>query len=284
MKNTLRRALSLMITSVLALTLAGCGASAEGSSRLDQIKKRGVLTVATEPYFAPNEFIDPSKSGNEQYVGSDIELAELIAERIGVKLELVPLEFTQVLASVAEGKYDLAISALAWTPERNEAMELSVGYNFREDSDGYGLLVKEDKLGVINGPDDLADCIIVTQSTSIQETLANEQIPAYKEFKKVSSMTDAFLSVQEGKADAAIVASKNAQLYIDANPDAKMAVVPEFRFTVDEKYGGTRIGAPKGETELIEAVNEVLKEVNENGQYKAWYDEYTEYAKELGIE
>ncbi len=284
MKNTLRRALSLMITSVLALTLAGCGASAEGSSRLDQIKKRGVLTVATEPYFAPNEFIDPSKSGNEQYVGSDIELAELIAERIGVKLELVPLEFTQVLASVAEGKYDLAISALAWTPERNEAMELSVGYNFREDSDGYGLLVKEDKLGVINGPDDLADCIIVTQSASIQETLANEQIPAYKEFKKVSSMTDAFLSVQEGKADAAIVASKNAQLYIDANPDAKMAVVPEFRFTVDEKYGGTRIGAPKGETELIEAVNEVLKEVNENGQYKAWYDEYTEYAKELGIE
>lgn len=284
MKNTLRRALSLMITSVLALTLAGCGASAEGSSRLDQIKKRGVLTVATEPYFAPNESIDPSKSGNEQYVGSDIELAELIAERIGVKLELVPLEFTQVLASVAEGKYDLAISALAWTPERNEAMELSVGYNFREDSDGYGLLVKEDKLGVINGPDDLADCIIVTQSASIQETLANEQIPAYKEFKKVSSMTDAFLSVQEGKADAAIVASKNAQLYIDANPDAKMAVVPEFRFTVDEKYGGTRIGAPKGETELIEAVNEVLKEVNENGQYKAWYDEYTEYAKELGIE
>ncbi|MBQ9048498.1 MAG: amino acid ABC transporter substrate-binding protein [Solobacterium sp.] len=284
MKNTLRRALSLMITSVLALTLAGCGASAEGSSRLDQIKKRGVLTVATEPYFAPNEFIDPSKSGNEQYVGSDIELAELIAERIGVKLELVPLEFTQVLASVAEGKYDLAISALAWTPERNEAMELSVGYNFREDSDGYGLLVKEDKLGVINGPDDLADCIIVTQSASIQETLANEQIPAYKEFKKVSSMTDAFLSVQEGKADAAIVASKNAQLYIDANPDAKMAVVPEFRFTVDEKYGGTRIGAPKGETELIEAVNGVLKEVNENGQYKAWYDEYTEYAKELGIE
>ena len=133
MKNTLRRALSLMITSVLALTLAGCGASAEGSSRLDQIKKRGVLTVATEPYFAPNEFIDPSKSGNEQYVGSDIELAELIAERIGVKLELVPLEFTQVLASVAEGKYDLAISALAWTPERNEAMEL-LAVNYRNPS------------------------------------------------------------------------------------------------------------------------------------------------------
>ena len=98
-------------------------------------------------------------------------------------------------------------------------------------------------------------------------------------------MTDAFLSVQEGKADAAAVAITNAQLYIDSNPGCGMMIVENFKFDFDnEKYGGTRIGAPKGETELIEAVNEVLREVNENGQYKAWYDEYAEYAKSLGIE
>ena len=282
----------IILSLGLAAMLAGCSSSAPAASDspapanwLEEIKARGVLTVATEPYFVPNEFIDPTKTGAEQYVGSDMELAKLIAERMGVELEIVPLEFTQVLASVAEGKYDLAISALAYTPTRAEAMELSIGYNMRDDNPGYGLLIREENKDDITGPEDIKDFILITQSGSIQEELCNQQVPAYKEFKRVSSMTDAFLSVQEGKADAAAVAITNAQLYIDSNPGCGMMIVENFKFDFDnEKYGGTRIGAPKGETELIEAVNEVLREVNENGQYKAWYDEYAEYAKSLGIE
>ncbi|MBQ6355528.1 MAG: amino acid ABC transporter substrate-binding protein [Solobacterium sp.] len=282
----------IILSLGLVAMLAGCSSSAPAASdspapanRLEEIKARGVLTVATEPYFVPNEFIDPTKTGAEQYVGSDMELAKLIAERMGVELEIVPLEFTQVLASVAEGKYDLAISALAYTPTRAEAMELSIGYNMRDDNPGYGLLIREENKDDITGPEDIKDFILITQSGSIQEELCNQQVPAYKEFKRVSSMTDAFLSVQEGKADAAAVAITNAQLYIDSNPGCGMMIVENFKFDFDnEKYGGTRIGAPKGETELIEAVNEVLREVNENGQYKAWYDEYAEYAKSLGIE
>ena len=282
----------IILSLGLAAMLAACSSSAPAASyspapanRLEEIKARGVLTVATEPYFVPNEFIDPTKTGAEQYVGSDMELAKLIAERMGVELEIVPLEFTQVLASVAEGKYDLAISALAYTPTRAEAMELSIGYNMRDDNPGYGLLIREENKDDITGSEDLKDFILITQSGSIQEELCNQQVPAYKEFKRVSSMTDAFLSVQEGKADAAAVAITNAQLYIDSNPGCGMMIVEDFKFDFDdEKYGGTRIGAPKGETELIEAVNEVLREVNENGQYKAWYDEYSDYAKSLGIE
>ena len=282
----------IILSLGLAAMLAACSSSAPAASdspapanRLEEIKARGVLTVATEPYFVPNEFIDPTKTGAEQYVGSDMELAKLIAERMGVELEIVPLEFTQVLASVAEGKYDLAISALAYTPTRAEAMELSIGYNMRDDNPGYGLLIREENKDDITGSEDLKDFILITRSGSIQEELCNQQVPAYKEFKRVSSMTDAFLSVQEGKADAAAVAITNAQLYIDSNPGCGMMIVEDFKFDFDdEKYGGTRIGAPKGETELIEAVNEVLREVNENGQYKAWYDEYSDYAKSLGIE
>lgn len=287
-KTSAKIILSLGLTAMLA----GCSSSAPAAAsdsptpanRLEEIKARGVLTVATEPYFVPNEFIDPTKTGEEQYVGSDMELAKLIAERLGVELQIVPLEFSQVLAAVPEGKYDLAISALAYTPTRAEAMELSIGYNMRDDNPGYGLLIREENKDDITGPEDIKDYILITQSGSIQEELCNQQVPAYKEFKRVGSMTDAFLSVQESKADVAAVAITNAQLYIDSNPDCGMMIVEGFKFDFDnEKYGGTRIGAPKGETELIEAVNEVLREVNENGQYKAWYDEYSEYAKSLGI-
>ena len=125
---------------------AGSGISDAATGRLAEIKKRGVLTVATEPYWVPCEFIDPSLSGDAQYVGSDIELAKYIAKKMNVALEIVPLEFTAVLSSIPEGKYDLAISALAYTPERAEAMELSKGYYFTDDDEGYGILTTEELL------------------------------------------------------------------------------------------------------------------------------------------
>ena len=114
-----------------ALALAGTGCSAEepsgAANRLEEIQERGYIEVATEPYFSPYEFIDPSKSGDAMYVGSDIELAHHIADSLGVECHIVPLEFSAVLAGVTSGKYDLAISALAYTPARAEAMALSDG-------------------------------------------------------------------------------------------------------------------------------------------------------------
>ena len=63
---------------------------------------------------------------------------------------------------------------------------------------------------------------------------ANEQVPAYKELKRVSATTDGFLMVQEGKADAVITAKTTAELYLDANDGCGMTIVPDFSFTVDE--------------------------------------------------
>lgn len=73
-----------------------------------------------------------------------------------------------------------------------------------------------------------------------------------------------------------------ARLYAEANPG--VAVANNFRFAVDKETDGTRIGIPKGEKELTDKINEIVDELVESGQYKAWYDEYEEYAKSLGIE
>lgn len=97
-------------------------------NRLNDILERGYIEIATEPYFAPNEFIDPTKSGDDAYVGSDIELANYIGESLGVEVRIKPMDFTSVLGSITTGKYDLAISALAYTPARAETMNLSKGY------------------------------------------------------------------------------------------------------------------------------------------------------------
>lgn len=270
--------------TMAAAFLSGCGSNTQtkAANRLEEIQQRGYIEVATEPYFAPYEFIDSSKSGDEQYMGSDIEMAKYIADKLGVELKIVPLEFAAVLSSVTEGKYDLAISALAYTPERSEAMELSKAYYIDEEDESYGLLVREEDVDKYPDVASLADAVIAIQSGSLQEAMVTQQVPAYKELKRVSATTDGFLMVQEGKADAAATALATARLYAAANPG--VTVANTFRFETDEETSGTRIGIPKNEPELTEKINEIIDELRESGQYKNWYGEYEEYAKSLGIE
>ena len=137
----LRRGVSVFLCLCLTLCCTACAASRHHKEdRLQAIQERGYIEVCTEPYFAPFEFIDPSKTGDAQYVGMDMELARYMAQKLGVELRIVPLEFSALLAGMSEGKYDMAISALAYSPERGENMNLSKGYYFGEAD--YGFLVR----------------------------------------------------------------------------------------------------------------------------------------------
>ena len=129
------------------------------NNRLNEILERGYIEIATEPYFAPNEFIDPTKSGEEAYTGSDVELAKYIGEALGVEVRLKPMDFTSVLGSITTGKYDLAISALAYTPARAETMNLSKGYYFGDEDPqtAYGILVRKEDVDSIKSFNDLSD-------------------------------------------------------------------------------------------------------------------------------
>ena len=285
MKNG-KRTIALILAVLFALALTACGGGSGEklpANRLEQIKERGYIEVCTEPYFAPYEFIDSTKQGDDQYVGMDIEIAKYIAEKLGVELRIIPLEFSVVLASITEGKYDLAISALAYSPARAESMNMSKGYRFDEnETSNYGFLVREEDADKYPTAEAFANAVIVTQSGSVQEGFVNDQIPTYKEFKVVSSMTDGFLMVSEGKADACACDINNGQLYADAN--GGLAIANEFRFAIDESTQGTRIGIPLGETELTDFVNQCIDELLAEGKTNQWYEEYSDYARSLGIE
>lgn len=279
--KSLKTALAVACMGIL---MAGCGAQNQEaqSNRLEAIKERGYIEIATDPYFAPMGFIDPSKDGDDKYIGSDIEFSKYIANELGVELRLIPLEFSAVLGSITEGKYDLAVSALAYKPDRAEAMILSDGYFFSEET-GYGLMIRAEDAAAIQDPDDLADKIVVAQSGSIQEMFVNEQIPAYKEFKRVTATTDGFLMVEEKKADAIVVDKSMGQMYIDANPGANLMIVEPFTFYVDPSTAGTRVGIPKGEDELAAEINRMIADLLESGEYEQWYQDAVAYAKELGL-
>ncbi len=111
---------------------------------LDKIQERGELVVGTSPDFPPNEFIDSTKTGQAQYVGSDIELAKYIAKKkMGVKLTIKASSFDTVLANLQTEEIDLAITGLAYTPARAQQMEMSIGYNMTEDTGGQAVIISK---------------------------------------------------------------------------------------------------------------------------------------------
>lgn len=276
----MKKIFAMVLALAMILSCAACGGSSKAKDDLlEEIKAQGYIELCTEPYFAPFEFVDPSKTGDDQYVGVDIEIAKYIAEKIGVELRIVPLDFTAVLAGIADGKYDMAISAIAYSPSRAEAMRLSNVY--KPNSGGYGFLTRTEDVDKYSSVEDLKDAVVITQSGSVQESLYNQNVKACKEFKLVANMTDGYLAVAEGKADVCICSTESAQLYAEANGGL---AIPDFRFEVDPNMNGTVVAMPlKGSDSLLEVVNEAIAELNAQGKIDQWNEEYTAYAAELGI-
>ncbi len=288
-RKKMKKLFTLLLAAVIALSLAACSSSSsneepvEASNRLEEIRQRGYITVATEPYFAPNEFIDPTRPADDQIVGSDIELAKYIADKLGVELKIVPLEFTEVLSSVQQGKYDIALSALSYSESRAEAMELTKSYYKSDDNKGYGMICRAEDAEKYTTRESYADATLIVQKGSVQEGFILNQIPRYKELKYLSSMNDTFMAVSEGKADAAACAIDMAELFIEANPTLGLAIAKDFKFYVDPDKEGVVIAVMKGETELCDELNSIIDEFRTTGLYKQWNDEFKRRAKELGI-
>ncbi len=259
------------------------GIPEDANGALGRVRDAGVLRVATEPYYAPQEFIDPDLEGQAMYVGADMELARLIARRMGVELMIVPMEFSEVLNAVRDGWCDLAISALSYTPGRASMVTMSKGYNYAGENVGSGLLIRAEDLEAIAAIEDLSGRDIVAQSGSLQESILAENVFNYHEFRRIATMPEVYEAVAAGDADAAMVDVESTMGYLESNPDCGLALVPGVRFQPEEQFDGDRVACKKGELQLMYFVNGVIDEVLASGQYRAWYSEFEARAAELSL-
>ncbi len=120
---------------------------------------------------------------------------------------------------------------------------------------------------------------IATQNASLQYNLVTSQLPADVKVKLITNLNDAIMMLVTGKVDAVAVDADNGALFAGNYDSIAMA---DFHF--DYSSEGNVLAVTKGETELIEAINKILDEVNEKGLYKQWKDDATELAKSLGID
>ena len=273
MKN-LKKFVCLLLAALTVFALCACGSSVEKSA-LQEIKDSGVLTVALSPDFSPMEFVGSSKTGQEQYVGFDVMLAQFIAEELGVKLEIQAMSFDACQTAVSTASVPLSISGFSWTEERAENFELSDYYYAGENEAEQVLLIRKADADKYKTAEDF-DCVDVgAQNASLQMMMVTEQLPNAKAYT-IGDIGVGVLELQSGNIEALAVAAGNAEMIVDSNPDL---MVCEWEFDVKAEYEANVVLITKGETELLEAVNAALQKAYDAGYYGGWYEEAVELAK-----
>ena len=252
-------------------------AKKDDTSLLDQILEEGELVVGTSPDFPPNEFIDTTKSGQDQYVGSDMDLARYIAKELGVKLTIKAMDFDAVLASLGNGQIDMAITGITKTPERLDAMEMTDSY-FDEEGDaaGQGLLILEENKDKYKSHDDFKGKIIAAQPGSLQEFYVKEQMEDVT-IQHIVGLHDGINLLMQGNVDAIACAYGTGLDFMNQRDGLYIDKTLQFKLNPD--YVGNRIGIPKGEVELVERTNEIIQQVREQGLYEEWYEHAINYDK-----
>lgn len=255
-------AASLAFAGALALT--GCGnsgapadsagsADASGSDTM-QLVTDGTLTIGTSAEYEPFEYMDDG-----EYKGFDLELAQAIADDLGLELKIENVDFDTIVPGVASGtKYDMGIAAITATPER----EKEVGFTDSYYMDDQAIVTMADNTEITG--DNYADALnvegvkIAVQSGSTAEAFAKENFPN-AELVPFKNATDCFAAVQSSQANA-LVTNRSVAAQLVATSFSNEQVIKQI--STGEEYA---IAVNKDNTALLDALNDSIDKLTEDG-------------------
>jgi polar amino acid transport system substrate-binding protein len=218
----------------------------------------GKLTVCTDQPYKPFEFVEDG-----EYTGFDFELLRAIATNLDLELEGRDEAFDGIWLAPEAGKCDLVGSAMTITPERSEAALFSDPYFDANQS----LMVRAEDAETYPDLASLAGKTIGVQAGTTGESYATENTPEGAEIKAFDGGDALFPALVSGSIDAVL---QDFPVNLErANQGDQFLVVEEF--TTDEQYG---FATSKDNTALMDAINEQLAAVREDGTYDEIFDEW----------
>lgn len=255
-------AASLAFAGALALTGCGnSGAPADSAGSADtsgsdtmQLVADGTLTIGTSAEYEPFEYMDDG-----EYKGFDLELAQAIADDLGLELKIENVDFDTIVPGVASGtKYDMGIAAITATPER----EKEVGFTDSYYMDDQAIVTMADNTEITG--DNYADALnvegvkIAVQSGSTAEAFAKENFPN-AELVPFKNATDCFAAVQSSQANA-LVTNRSVAAQLVATSFSNEQVIKQI--STGEEYA---IAVNKDNTALLDALNDSIDKLTEDG-------------------
>ncbi|WAW15196.1 transporter substrate-binding domain-containing protein [Peptostreptococcus equinus] len=260
MKKGLKKLLALSLVAVMAVGMVGCWSDKYADTdALDQIKKNGKIIVGTSPDYPPFEFL-VSEGGKSKVVGADIDMAQKLADKMGVKLEVKTMDFDALIPALQAGKVDAVITGMSPNEQRKKSVDFSEIY-FKGEN---GVLVAEKNVNKIKSEDELKKMKLGVQKGSTQETYLKDTLKL-KDYKALTAVPDLAMDLKSGKLDAIVLNSKVAKINEGKYEGIKVANV---KLTGGGEEEAMAIAVKKGNNaKLIKMLNDGIKELNKSGEY-----------------
>lgn len=291
--NIMKKAVAMMMTAAMGMAvLAGCGSSSsaapasaassavsEASSAVSEASSAaseasaagetsavettgeyklatdGVLTMGTNATFPPYEYYE-----GEKIVGIDAEISQAIAEKLGLTLEIVDMDFNSLVSAVQSGKIDISAAGMTVTEDRLQNVDFTDSYS----TGVQVVIVSEDS--DIASVDDLAGKLIGVQDATTghiycSDDFGEENVIAY------NSGAMAVQALKDGKVDCVVIDQEPAKNFVAVNEGLKI-LDTEY---VTEDYA---IAVAKENTALKDAINAAMAELKEDGTIQGILDKY----------
>ncbi len=282
----MKKITALVLAMLMVFSLCACGSDTDSKDSdtdtakdystmtLDELKAElktvedGKLTVATSPDFAPYEFYVADENGEYKIVGFDMALAQYIADKLGLELEVIPMDFDGTINELGSKKVDLGMAGYSPDPDREGLMNFSSIY-YKGGQSFVCTKATADKFPTFDAANN-ADYTIGAQIGSIQADLAKQYTPDANVLE-MAKVTDIIADMLAGKMDGAFIETAVAETYAKNYPDLQVI------YDVPYDKEGSVIGVNKDNAVLLAAVNLIIEEAVSDGVV----DQYVAEANEL---
>jgi len=283
----MKKLFSLILALTMTLALAACGSSgghpshgqndAQNASQNTGdsqdapsgdvdintlVVESGKLHMSTNASFPPYEMV----ANDGSFEGIDVEVAGLIAEKLGLELVVDDMDFTAAMLAVQNGKSDIAMAGITVNEERQANMDFTESY-----ATGVQVIIVPEGSSIAT-VDDLANAELIGTQDGTTGYIYCSDTPengGYGEDHVVAyeNGSVAIQALLAGQVDCVVIDNEPAKAYVAANPGLKIL---DTEFTVED-YA---IAMKKGSTELMDLVNTALKELMDDGSVQAVVDKY----------
>lgn len=286
----MKKLTSILLASVMALSLAACSntSSESGSTAADtssdaststttetsgeaspesasatsvETIEDGLLIMSTNAAFPPYEMTNDAG----EYEGIDVEIAQAIAEKLGLELRIDDMDFDSALLAAQSGKSDMVMAGVSVTEDRLVNLDFTDSY-----ATGIQVVIVPEDSDITSVDDLTGKMIGVQRGTTgdlyCSDTVENGGFGA----ENVTPYDNGLTAVQallNGQVDCVVIDNAPAQEFVAANPGLKI-LDTEY---VNEDYA---IGVKKGNTQLLNAINGALEELKADGTVQSIIDKY----------
>ncbi|MBR2937664.1 MAG: transporter substrate-binding domain-containing protein [Oscillospiraceae bacterium] len=247
----MKKLIALVLVLVLCLSLAAC---AKGAT-LDDVKKTGKLTVATSPDFPPFESLEGGK-----VVGIEVDILNLIAEELGVELEIVQMDFDSVLTAIKSAKYNCGMSGITANEDRKKNMLFTDPYY----NAAQVIVVKADS--AIKAKADLEGKTVSVQTGTTAEAGCQDEGLTVQAF---TANADAKAALTTGKVDAWVVDNLTAIQMVE---EGDGLTILEEKMT-EEPYA---FAFAFGSEDLVAEINKIQAKLIADGTVEQIFTNYGE--------